>query len=220
MKNCILIFVCSLTCSIAYAQNSKIAIDSLLRQEQIIWEQLNKNELTTKQWYAKKIELGHYDNGIQAWFKYDEPVNVLSKQYQQLLDSSGILLFIPEDYQVERMNGNKYIKMYLLNLTDSTLTIPRMDATIDNFSTEILINSTWVEFQTTKGASCGNSYWNGKLNSKYIMELEVSNSALLSGDKKNKIRIVYNHFGSRVVSNPVAVMLNSNQIARIKYNVE
>jgi len=217
MKKVILIIVCILVNFHVFSQTAEVNVDSLLQQESVIWNQLMNEEITTEQWYQQKLNLGHYDNGIKAWFEYKNSINILNRDYKHLLDTKAILLVIPNDYQIEWPNGNKFIKIYLLNLTDSTLKIPRIDATIDHFSAEILIENEWIEFQTTLGSSCGNSYWTDKLDSKHVLEFQVGNDSLLVGDKSYKIRIVYDHFGTRFISNTVIAMLNSNQIARIKY---
>jgi hypothetical protein len=158
MKHIVLILFLTNGLRLVEAQSLESLIDSLNYEDSIIWTQLSNKELTTEQWYNQKIELGYYEDGIQAWFKYDDPIDILNVDYKETLDTTTVVLVVPKDCQIERRNGDKYIKLYLINLTDSTLTLPRIDATIGRFSAQILIEDSWIEFQDTKGASCGNSY--------------------------------------------------------------
>jgi len=217
MKRIILNIFGLLVFTINYGQSEEINVDKLLQQERVIWNQLMQEEITTKQWYKEKLNLGHYDDGVKSWFRYDNPINILNKDYQHLIDTNSIHLVIPENHQIQRLNGDKYIKLYLLNLTDSIMSIPRIDATIGNFSTEILIDNKWMKIQRTKGSTCGNSYWTGKLNSKSNIVLNINNGSLLVGDKSYFIRYIYQHFDNKIISNSTIAKLNKNQIARIKY---
>jgi hypothetical protein len=124
---------------------------------------------------------------------------------------------VPKNYQVERPNCNNYIKLYLINLTDSTLSILRIDDIIGRFSAQILIDDHWIEFQNTSGSSCGTSYWRYKLKPEYVAAIEVSNDVLLAGELRHKVRFVYDHYDQKIYSNEVEVFLNHNQLARIKY---
>lgn len=220
MRTSILTFVCLLIAFCGSGQSVTNSIDSLLRQEALLWGQLANQEITTKEWYEQYVALGHYNDKIQAWYRYSRPMDISNKDYAHLPDSNAILLAIPRNHQVEKSNGNKYIKMYLINRTDSTLHIPRIDATVGQFSTEILLDNQWTEFQTTLRSSCGNSYWQGKLDASYVLALEISNDFLLGGDKPYKIRVVYDHFGTRIISDTMVALLNTNQVARIRYHSE
>ena len=218
MKQITLILLLVLGSQPLTAQSLDSLVDNLNYKDSIAWTLLQNKKITTEQWYNQKIALGHYDNGIQAWFKYDDPIDILNTDYRNVLDSNTVVLFVPKNHQVERKNGSKYIKLYLINLTDSTLTLPRIDATIGKFSAEIFIDNKWVEFQNTKGSLCGNSYWKGKLKPEYVAAIEVSNGSLIVGDRKHKMRIVYDHYEHKIFSNEVEIFLNANQLARIEHS--
>lgn len=220
MKQITLLLLAILGSQPLAAQSLDSLVDILNYRDSIAWTQLQGNKITTEQWYNQKITFGHYDNSIQAWFKYDDPVDILNTDYRNVLDSNTVLLYVPKHYQVERENGNKYIKLYLINLTDSTLTLPRIDATIGRFSAEIFIDNQWKEFQNTKGSSCGNSYWKGKLKPEYVAAIEVPNGSLIVGDLKRKMRIVYYHYEHKVFSNEIEIFLNANQLARIEHSIQ
>jgi hypothetical protein len=202
------------------AQSLDSLVDILNYKDSIAWTQLQNNKITTEQWYNQIIALGHYDHDIQAWFNYEDSIDILNKVHDSIPDSNSVILYVPKHYQVERKNGGKYIKLYLINLSDSTLTLQRIDATIGRFSAEIYIDNQWLEFQNTKGSSCGNSYWKGKLKPDHFAAIEVSNEPLVVGDHKRKMRIVYDHYNHKIFSKEIEVLLNGNQLARIKHSIE
>lgn len=209
-----------LLASLLQAKSQNINIDSLIRIESNLREQLSNQEISTKYWYNQKLLLGSYSIDAQAWFKYKKPIDILDSEYSNHITPSKIKLIIPTQYQVEEINGNKFIKFYLLNLSDSSISIPRIDATIGNFSTEILIKNKWEVLQETKGSTCGNSYWTYILDSESMIELNISNQDIITGKIETPFRIVYNHFDVPIISNTINISLNSNQVARFNHSLK
>jgi hypothetical protein len=131
------------------AQNNAKAVD------EIVWERY------TTAWVEKDAE-----NIEQKEIKTDK---VLAK-----LPFKGVQLYIPQNPNITMLNGNKYIKAFLINNTKDSLVLNRIDATI-GIKTEIKIDGEWKLFQVNSGSSCGNSYFTKKLPPKNYLFLNVEN---------------------------------------------
>ena len=123
-----------------------------------------------------------------------------------------MIFHIPNEYQVIKTNGNRYIQAYLFNLTDSIVTLPRMDATLDGIESELYLNNTWVKVGETKPASCGNSYWSQKLEPNTYLSIQIENHDITLGkvNVRQKIKL---KVGDQVLeSKEVKALLFPNQL--------
>jgi len=142
---------------------------------------LQRGEITGEDWYILKLQAGEFSEDLSAWVQYDDQVDVNSKLFKSLKKKSGLIFHIPAKYQVIKTNGNRYIQAYLFNLTDSTLTLPRMDATLDGIENELYLNNTWVKVKENRTATCGNSYWNQKLEPNEYLSIQIENHDIALG---------------------------------------
>ncbi len=154
-----------------------------------LYRQMERGEITGEEWYLGTLKLGQVSDDANGWVKYDDQVDVNSKLYKSLKKKSGLIFHIPAKYQVIKSNGNRYIQAYLFNLTDSTIQIPRMDATIYQIESELYLNKNWVKVKENTSSTCGNSYWTQKLEPNTYLSIQIDNhdlpSVRLKSDKRS-----------------------------------
>ncbi|MEO6687401.1 MAG: hypothetical protein ABIN24_15620 [Dyadobacter sp.] len=68
---------------------------------------------------------------------------------------SGLSLMIPDkDCFMKKANGDRYIKMYLINSLPYEVAVKRHDNTVSGVTTEIYVNGQWKIFQTHMAPGC------------------------------------------------------------------
>lgn len=200
MKQLLVILLFLLTTGTAWAQ-----ADSLYRQ-------LERGEITGEEWYLGILKLGKVSDDANAWVQYEDQVAINSKLYKSLQKKSGLRLHIPKEYQVIKANGNRYIQVYLFNLTDSIVTLPRMDATLDGIESELYLNNTWAKVKETKPASCGNSYWSQKLEPNTYLSIQIENDDITLGKVKVRQKIKLKVGDQVLESREIKALLFPNQL--------
>lgn len=175
-----------------------------------LYRQMERGEITGEEWYLGTLKLGQVSDDANGWVKYDDQVDVNSKLYKSLKKKSGLIFHIPAKYQVIMSNGNRYIQAYLFNLTDSTIQIPRMDATIYQIESELYLNKNRVKVKENTSSTCGNSYWVQKLAPNYYLSIQVSNHDISFGKIKVRQKV---KLGDQVLeSREVKALLFPNQL--------
>jgi len=173
---------------------------------------LQRGEITGEDWYILKLQAGEFSEDLSAWVQYDDQVDVNSKLFKSLKKKSGLVFHIPAKYQVIKTNGNRYIQSYLFNLTDSTLTLPRMDATLDGIESELYLNNTWVKVKENGAATCGNSYWTQKLEPNEYLSIQIENHDIALGKVKVRQKIKLKLGDQVLESREVKALLFPNQL--------
>jgi hypothetical protein len=173
---------------------------------------LQRGEITGEDWYILKLQAGEFSEDLSAWVQYDDQVDVNSKLFKSLKKKSGLIFHIPAKYQVIKTNGNRYIQAYLFNLTDSTLTLPRMDATLDGIESELYLNNTWVKVKENRAATCGNSYWTQKLEPNEYLSIQIENHDIALGKVKVRQKIKLKLGDQVLESREVKALLFPNQL--------
>ena len=158
-------------------------------QTDSLYLKLERGEITGKEWYMLKLQAGELSKDFSAWVKYDDQVDINSALYESLKNKTGLIFHIPAKYQVIKPNGNRYIQTYLFNLTDSIVTLPRMDATIDHIESELYLNNNWVKVKEIRPATCGNSYWTQKLEPNEYLSIQIENDDMALGKVKVRQKI-------------------------------
>jgi hypothetical protein len=189
-------------------------------QADSLYRQMERGEITGEEWYLGTLKLGNVSEEAYGWVKYDDQVDVNSKLYKSLKKKSGLIFHIPNEYQVIKTNGNRYIQAYLFNLTDSTIQIPRMDATLDGVETELYLNNTWVKVKETKPASCGNSYWTQKLEPNTYLSIQIDNHDITLGKVKVRQKIKLKVGDQVLESREVKAFLFPNQLKLLMDNLK
>ena len=202
MKQLQLILLFLLTAGTAWGQGQA---DSLYRQ-------MERGEITEKEWYLGTLKLGQVSDDANGWVQYDDLVDVNSKLYKSLKKKSGIIFHIPNKYQVIQSNGNRYIQAYLFNLTDSTIEIPRMDATIYPIESEFYLNKNWVKVKENTSSTCGNSYWVQKLAPNSYLSIQISNHDISFGKIKVRQKVKLKLGDQVLESREVKALLFPNQL--------
>ena len=197
MKTILLFF---LTTGMAWGQ-----ADSLYRQ-------MERGEITGEEWYLGILKLGQVSDDANGWVKYDDQVDVNSKVYKSLKKKSGLVFHIPAKYQVIKANGNRYIQAYLFNLTDSTIQIPRMDATIYPIESELYLNKNWVKVKENTSSTCGNGYWTQKLEPNNYLSIQIDNHDITLGKIKVRQKVKLKLGDQVLESREVKALLFPNQL--------
>ena len=181
-------------------------------QADSLYLQMERGEITGEEWYLGTLKLGQVSDDANGWVKYDDQIDVNSKLYKSLKKKSGLVFHIPKEYQVIKTNGNRYIQAYLFNLTDSIVTLPRMDATLDGVESELYLNNTWVKVKETKSASCGNSYWTQKLEPNEYLSIQIENHDIALGNVKVRQKVKLKIGDQVLESREVKALLFPNQL--------
>ena len=134
---------------------------------------------------------------------------------QKQIKRKGVsLVLLTKKYLIiTQFNGNTYLQCFLINNTDSIVSINRADATIVGFSTEILKDKVWQHFQRDIGSSCGNSYWFQKLGDQQALSIQLDHAE--SGDIKIPFRIKYIYNGTVIYSNSIMVDIDQKNYDRV-----
>jgi hypothetical protein len=173
---------------------------------------LQRGEITGEDWYILKLQAGEFSEDLSAWVQYDDQVDVNSKLFKSLKKKSGLIFHIPAKYQVIKTNGNRYIQAYLFNLTDSTLTLPRMDAPLDGIESELYLNNNWIRVKQNSNSTCGNSYWTQKLEPNEYLSIQIENHDIALGKVKVRQKIKLKLGDQVLESREVKALLFPNQL--------
>lgn len=153
---------------------------------------------------------------VQAWvedidFSKTELPKSLRKQIAK--KELTLILLSKKDLITTPLNGNTYLKCYLVNNTDSIALIGRADHTLRGFSTEVFKDQKWQHFQGEIGPSCGNSYWTQNLSSNKVLSLQVDHSE--SGSIKIPFRARWKHNDLVIYSNEIMIDIDQKNFDRI-----
>ena len=118
--------------------------------------------------------------------------------------------------------GWEYFKFYLVNTTDSTLTIPALDSTIATIESEISVEKgKWTRFQAKSpysGFVCGNSFWELKLDPGEYLEIHLESDFVGFGDTTVNYRIQLALGTDTLISNSIPVNLFGIQLKVLAEN--
>ena len=173
---------------------------------------MQRGEITTIEWYDLKLKSGYFSNESSGWVQFTDQVDINSDIYKSLESKSGLIFYIPDKYQVIKTNGNRYIQAYLFNHTDTVVSIPRIDATIDNVENLLFVNGKWIKVKENSKSDCGNSYWTQKLEPNFYMSIQVDNHDISIGTIKMRQKIKLKIGEHILESTEVNAMLNENQL--------
>lgn len=176
-------------------------------------EQMHQGKITSEEWYYRSIEAGcifpfEASGFVEALDSLDHDTDL----YRSLKKKSGLILHVPKDYQRIAANGNRSIQVYLINLTDTIVSVPRKDAVIKPVDNFLLVKGKWKQIKTEGLAGCGNGYWTQTLKPNHYLSLRVSNHDISTGNIKVKQKIRLNINGYVLESSDVTALLNENQL--------
>jgi hypothetical protein len=137
---------------------------------------------------------------------------------KQIKEKSLTLILLPKNELITTAKGNTYLKGFLVNNTDTTSVISRLDAVLKGCSTEILKDGIWQTFQNLSLPGCGNSNWKQNLIPQGVLSIRYDHSE--SGPLKVLFRIKFNHDKKVIYSNEIMIDLdqeNYDRVGRSKY---
>jgi hypothetical protein len=200
-----------LSITITYAQTD------WQKKEKLLWESYEQKRISSEEWYQSLLkEAGSLGGELQIWFEQKTKADKSFLETHQPVNADSLVLRIPEEWEVVKKNGNSYIKLYMINLKSDTASIPRIDATIDNFSDYIKIKGKWHQIRQNHKSDCGNSYYNSGLEPDGLYSLEVNSIHQNKGSKEVQYKVAFDYNGKRIESNEVKIRLHTNQLKRLR----
>lgn len=133
--------------------------------------------------------------------------------------SEPVFLYIPSQYYITEKNGNEYFRFFIANNSRDTISIPCLDAVVNNISTSISTPSDsdskqWLPFQQTDMlVMCGNSRWTMKLAPRNAVESRIESSYIGLGDTKVNYRLELTLDDETYISNSIDVYLMNKQLS-------
>lgn len=211
MKILLLLFnLFFLSITVTYAQND------WEKKEKLLWESYRQKKISSEERYQSLLkEAGSLGGELQIWFKQKIKAEKSFLETHQLVNADNLVLRIPDEWEVVKENGNSYIKLYLVNMKSDTVNIPRIDATIDNFSDYIKIKGNWYQIRQSHESSCGYGYYNSGLEPDGFYSLEVNSIHQSKGSKEVQYKVAFDYNGKRIESNEVKIWLHTNQLKRL-----
>jgi hypothetical protein len=182
-------------------------------------ERMHRGEITSDEWYFLTLKAGYISEHSNGWVESTGRIDKNSELYQSLKTRSGFVFHIPDNYQIiDPKNGNRYIEAYLINLTDTVISIPRKDATVDIVESFLFTNNKWNKVKDSRQVGCGHGYWTQKLEPNDYIVLHIDNHDLALGTLQVKQKITINLNGLIVESEKVVALLNENQVKLLRQN--
>ena len=164
--------------------------------------------------YLKFIEeSGSVGYGVNAWFKERKMINDSLLKYLNIPRGKNLTLFIPDNFD-SLTNARGSMNVYLLNFSNKTLFIPRIDATLDSISEFIKVDNKWLQITKNKTSTCGNSYYKQKLEPSESNLFEVDYINQKTGTEVLRYKLVFNYYGKKIESNEIQIKLFPNQLKR------
>ena len=184
-----------------------------------LYEMMMSGKITSEEWYASILKEGFISEHSNGWVESTGRIDKNSELYQLLKIRSGFVFHIPDNYQIiDPKNGNRYIEAYLINLTDTVISIPRKDATVDIVESFLFTNNKWNKVKDSRQVGCGHGYWTQKLEPNDYILLHIDNHDLALGTLHVKQKITINLNGLIVESEKVIALLNENQVKLLRQN--
>jgi hypothetical protein len=143
MRN-LLVLISSFILNAAIAQ-SPLAKTKWALKDRELRAELNSEKIDTEEWYKRiRIEAGSLGSSLQAWFVSKSKIAKASQTEKRLDIIQGFSAFIPNEFQIIKENGNRFIQILLINNSDTSVPILRADATILGLSCFVKAGNEWI----------------------------------------------------------------------------
>lgn len=131
-------------------------------------------------------------------------------------EKNAAFLYIPNSHFKKIEIGHEYLKFYLVNNSDESLSIPSIDDTIGNISSEISRDQrSWSKFQEETpdlDFICGNSFWEDELKPGEFLEIDLESDFVGFGNSTVNYRINLALGKDTLISNSIPVNLLDMQL--------
>ncbi|GAB2811035.1 hypothetical protein [Ferruginibacter profundus] len=185
-------------------------------REDSLWNLLYTNKTmvidSNKRWEFFLMESGSL-GGMQVWFDKQATIDASFLTEEKIERKKTLTLIIPNNYKFIE-SGEEHFKVYLLNFSNKTLYIPRIDATLDSISEYIKIDNNWFQLRKNLRSSCGNSYYKKRMLPNEANLFEIASINQEAGTKVLKYKLVFNYYGREIQSNEIEIKLFANQVKR------
>jgi hypothetical protein len=215
MRN-LLVLISSFILNAAIAQ-SPLAKTKWALKDRELRAELNSEKIDTEEWYKRiRIEAGSLGSSLQAWFVSKSKIAKASQTEKRLDIIQGFSAFIPNEFQIIKENGNRFIQILLINNSDTSVPILRADATILGLSCFVKAGNEWILLRGGTIVSCGNSFFTDSLPKKSLMTIQLDNVDHGDGNIKIPFKVKFLLDDQVIESNEVTIKLHLNQIKRLK----
>lgn len=169
-------------------------------------------ETTSLSWFLENRQSTWRE--AKAWHVKTAPVDSNALASCLAKNRKDIFLYIPNHFHVRKRNGNEYIRLLIINNSNNTVPIPRIDSVIDSVTSSVALgdSATWRSFQATNGSSCGNSYFRSLLPPHSLVEVEVECDYIGMGSSLVDYRLELTLAGRTLVSNTIQIPLMNAQL--------
>jgi hypothetical protein len=174
-------------------------------------------ETSSLDWFLEKRQ-SMWREAIAWASPYEKKIPVDSNTLIECigLNRNDVFIYIPHQFYLKEKKGNEYFRFFIVNNTDDTLAIPRIDAVIDSIRSSVSALTTpdnWISYQeTSRLVECGNSFWTMKLAPHTAMESRLDSYYMNMGDTTFNYRIEMLLPGRKIVSNPIQINLMRKQV--------
>ncbi len=201
-----------------------LAFSIQVAKSQTYWE--NQEDSLAKTLYTNKTDTinnkerwtfflkeSGYLGRLQVWFEKKETINAAFLDSQKIESKQALTLIIPSNYKVVQ-SGKEFFQIYLLNFSNKTLLIPRIDATLDSISEYIKVENKWLQVRKNGRSVCGNSYYKKQMASHEANLFKWASINQEAGTESLKYKLVFNYRGQEIESNEIEIKLFANQLKR------
>jgi|GEM_PF-2741563 len=211
----VFVIICSFLLNAVNAQTS-LAKTKWAAIQRKLWADLDSGKINSEEWYQRiRVEAGSLGMSFQAWFVSKTTIAETSQRENEITLHKGVAVLIPNKFQVIKDNGNRYIQLFLVNNSDTTVNISRNDATVLDLSCYVRLSNEWILLRGTPIVPCGNTAFTETLLKKTLMTIELDNADQGDGDSEVPFKVKFQMNDRLIESNEIQIKLHINQINRL-----
>lgn len=173
-------------------------------------------EDSSLEWFLDKRQSAWRE--AKAWGKKIIPIDSNALLKCIAAERKDLFLHIPNHFYKKDKGGNEYFRFFIVNNSADSVSLPMIDAVIDNISSSVRIDKNdsagnWLSFQQTgKIVECGNSFHTVTLPPQTAVTAEIESQFLNLGDAGAGYRIELSLNSRKIVSNTIGIHLMPQQL--------
>lgn len=173
-------------------------------------------ETTSLDWFLEKRQSAWRE--AKTWCGKIIPIDSNTILKCVASERKELFLHIPNHFYKKAKTGSEYFQFFIVNNTADSVTLPLLDAVINNISSSVKNISkdsagNWLSFQqTSKMIGCGNSIRTMKLPPQTALAAEIESDFLNLGNEPLDYRIELTLGKQKIVSNTIGIHLMKKQL--------
>jgi hypothetical protein len=191
--------------------NWKLRSDSL-------YSEYEQGHITSNKWWRlTQQQAGYFSSFDKFWVKGNEAISGIFFRKYGLTHKRGIIIVIGNWGWPYRRS--EIMSMFIFNLTDSTILVPRKDATVDEHQLRqyVLLDGKWIQPKDDVFIpGCGNGYFNELLKPGCYHYSTSSTRNVKAGAERVQYRLGVIIEGQEYFSDSIEIRLHSNQLRRMR----